>query len=119
MFDPDFSSDRAGDFVAVTMGFDARGWVGAQMAVIVDDAGGDPFAGGVDRGGAFRSSEVCADRADLAPFDQHAAALDEAALAVKHGCIGDQRRAGGVGCIGGGKRIEDAGGLALVLISAA
>jgi hypothetical protein len=92
VFDPDFRRHRPGNLVAIVVRIHTRRRIGAQVAVIVDDAGRDPLTACIQCDRAVRRRQVRADRLDLAALDQDGAVLDPRPCPVEHCRIGDQQR---------------------------
>ncbi|MCY1172326.1 hypothetical protein D9M73_124590 [compost metagenome] len=105
MFGPDIGGDRPGRFIAVGIGLHAGRGVIAQMAVNIDDAGGERLAGAIDDGRARRGRDALAQLHDLAIGEQHRAIVDPPAFAIEDGDMGDERRHAGIGLVGRGVRI--------------
>ena len=112
MLGPHVRRGRIGRLVAIGVGLDPGAGIIAEMAVDVDDPGGDELASAVDPGEAFGNGKVrAADRDHLAFAQQDGAVVDPRARAIEHRRA-DQRGGGArIGLVGRGVRVlVEAGG---------
>ena len=97
VFSPHFRAGRAGRLVAVAVRLHARAGIDAQVAVNVDDAGGDIFALRLDQRRAHGHGNAGADLGNLAAFQPYHAIVDAAPGAVIDGGPADHRHLAGIG----------------------